>query len=345
MAAVLVSAAHLNLHFLFFRQPAMIVAILGAGPAGMSCANACLSFGLTPIVIEQSDAIGGIQLGNFHPNLWLLGEPEETGREMSERMARHFSALPLTCLRHTRVTSVQGAAGDFTLALDTPAGKQTLHADAIVLATGTYPRATPQLTALAEQSEHVIIGPLSETIRDDIRQSRVLILGGGDNALDHALFLAERGNQIRVCTRRSFSARQPFQDTCRANPHIELRADCTPDSLQLDDGRIAAAWGEIKVRYDWLLAMFGYLPNTDVLGRFSPELRPALNASGHIVTDVWQRTSVAGIFAAGDVTETPQPSVPTALAQGLVAARAVERNCNHKGNLAGGNNPHQTGVY
>lgn len=304
----------------------MIVAILGAGPAGMSCANACLSFGLTPVVIEQSAAIGGIQHGNFHPNLWLLGAPEETGREMSERMARHFAALPLTCLRHSRVTAVEGAAGNFTLELETPAGKQSLAAGAIVLATGTHPRDTPELAAMAEHSERVIVGPLSDTIRDDIRQARVLILGGGDNALDHALFLAERGNQVRVCTRRVFSARQPFQDACQANPSIELRADCTPDALELDDGRIVAAWGAIKVRYDWLLAMFGYLPNTEVLATFAPALRPTLDAGGHIVADVWQRTSVAGIYAAGDVTETPQPSVPTALAQGLVAARAVERD-------------------
>ncbi len=304
----------------------MNVAILGAGPAGMSCANACLSFGLTPVVIERSGEVGGIQRGNFHPNLWLLGEPGETGREMSERMARHFAALPLTCLRNTRVVGVQGEAGNFTLELETASGKQTVAAAAIVLATGTHPRDTPELTAMAESSERVIVGPLSESIRDDIRQARVLILGGGDNALDHALFLAERGNQVRVCTRRAFSARQPFQDACQANPSIELRADCTPDSLQLDDNRIVAAWGPIKVRYDWLLAMFGYLPNSEVLATFPLALRPALSGSGHIVTDVWQRTSVASIYAAGDVTETPQPSVPTALAQGLVAARAAERD-------------------
>jgi len=321
MTAVLVLAANLNL-----VRTAMIVAILGAGPAGMSCANACLSFGLTPIVIEQSNQIGGIQLGNFHPNLWLLGEPEETGREMSERMARHFATLPLTCLRDSRVSRVSGAAGNFTLEVATPSGKQSIHADAIVIATGTYPRSTPELDALATHSDRVIVGPLSETIRDDIRQARVLILGGGDNALDHALFLAERGNQIRVCTRRRFSARQPFQDECNANPLIELRDNCSPDDLQLEDDHIVATWGAIKVRYNWLLAMFGYLPNTQMLACFTPELRPGLSPGGHILADVWQRTSVTGIYAAGDVTETPQPSVPTALAQGLVAARAAERD-------------------
>jgi len=325
MTAVLVLAANLNL-----VRTAMIVAILGAGPAGMSCANACLSFGLTPIVIEQSNQIGGIQLGNFHPNLWLLGEPEETGREMSERMARHFATLPLTCLRDSRVSRVSGAAGNFTLEVATPSGKQSIHADAIVIATGTYPRSTPELDALATHSDRVIVGPLSESIRDDIRAARVLILGGGDNALDHALFLAERGNQIRVCTRREFSARQPFQDECNANSAIELRTDCTPDSLNIDEQHIVAAWGPIKVRYDWLLAMFGYLPNTQLLACFAPESRPALSPGGHILADVWQRTSVAGIYAAGDVTETPQPSVPTALAQGLVAARAAERDADQQ---------------
>jgi thioredoxin reductase len=245
---------------------------------------------------------------------------------MSERMARHFAALPLTCIKQGRITTVSGVAGDFTLDYETPAGQQSLTANAIVLATGTHPRSTSELVALAAKSERVIIGPLSETIRDDIRQARVLILGGGDNALDHALFLAERDNQIRVCTRRKFSARQPFQDTCSANPNIELRANCSPDSLYLEDDRIVATWGAIKVRYDWLLAMFGYLPNTDVLTCFAPELRPSLSPSGHIQADTWQRTTVSGIYAAGDVTETPQPSVPTALAQGLIAARAAERD-------------------
>ena len=66
--------------------------------------------------------------------------------------------------------------------------------------------------------------------------------------------------------------------------------------------------------------------SSTILTRFAPELRPSLSRSGHIQADIWQRTSVAGIYAAGDVTETPQPSVPTALAQGLVAARAAERD-------------------
>ncbi len=302
------------------------VAILGAGPAGMSCANACLSYGLAPLVIEASEHVGGTQRSNFHPNLWLLGHPDETGEEMTRRLAAHFLQLPVTLYRGSRLRAVEPMGDGFVLQVDTPAGLVTLDAQAIVLATGMRPRATLALAALAAQSPRVIIGPLSDAIRDRVRDARVLILGGGDNALDHALFLAERGNTVRVCTREHFSARRPFQAACAARPEIELKDHCIPGLLEVESERIVAQWGKVRVRYDWLLVMYGYQPNTEVLAAFAPGIRPSLTASGHVHVDAWQRTSVAGIYAAGDLTDSPQPSVATAIAQGLAAAKAIERD-------------------
>lgn len=304
----------------------MKVAILGAGPAGMSCANACLSYGLEPIVIEASDHVGGTQRSNFHPNLWLLGHPEETGEAMTQRLTAHFLALPVKLYRATQVLAVTPAGDGFILRLDTPAGEVSEQVRAIVLATGMRPRATAELERLANESPRVIIGPLSTAIRDEIRNARVLILGGGDNALDHALFLAERGNSVRVCTRARFSARRPFQAACAARPEIELKDHCLPSRLAVEGGRIVAEWGRVRVRYDWLLVMYGYRPNTEVLERFAETIRPALTESGHVQVDAWQRTSVPGLYAAGDLTHSPQPSVATAVAQGLAAAKAVERD-------------------
>jgi len=304
----------------------MKVAILGAGPAGMSCANACLSYGLKPVVIEASDHVGGSQRSNFHPNLWLLGHPEESGEAMTQRLADHFLALPVKLYCATRVLAVEPAEEGFILRLATPAGEIGEPVRAIVLATGMRPRATAELEQLAAQSTRVIIGPLSTAIRDEIRDARVLILGGGDNALDHALYLAERGNLVRVCTRARFSARKPFQAAYTAYPEIELKDHCVPDRLAVEDNRIVAEWGRVRVRYDWLLVMYGYRPNTEVLERFDASIRPALTTSGHVQVDTWQRTSVAGIYAAGDLTHSPQPSVVTAIAQGLAAAKAIERD-------------------
>ncbi len=303
------------------RTP-MIVAILGAGPAGMSCAHACLSFGLTPVVIERGPHLGGAQRDNFHPNLWMLGFPEETGEQMTQRLAAHYRALPLTTHYLTQVTRVRREGEGFLLTLNSGA---TLRADALVIATGTRPRATAALEQFAAACPRALIGPLCSSIRDDIRNTDVLILGGGDNALDHALFLAERGNRAVVCTRAGFSARQPFLAACQALSEIELRPHCSLPLLDCGDTRVLASWGEQTRTFDWLLVMYGYLPNTDVLAAFEVAIRPALTATGYLQVDAWQRSSIPGIYAAGDVTDTPQPSVPTAMAQGLTAARAAER--------------------
>ncbi len=304
----------------------MIVAILGAGPAGMSCANACLSFGLTPVVIERGDHLGGAQRGNFHPNLWMLGFPGETGEQMTQRLAEHYRDLPVTTHYRAEVTQVRRGADCFHLTLSGSEGTSTLEARAIVLATGTRPRATAELEQLAATCPRAIIGPLSSTIRDDIRDTDVLILGGGDNALDHALFLAERGNRAVVCTRAALSARRPFIAACQARDEIELRTHCPLPRLACGDGHVMATWPEQVRAFDWLLVMYGYLPNSDVVRVFDPAIRPALTGDGYLHVDAWQRCSVPGIYAAGDVTDTPQPSVPTAMAQGLTAARAVEKD-------------------
>ena len=314
------------------QPPSLIVAILGAGPAGMSCANACLSFGLTPVVIERGDHAGGAQRANFHPNLWMLGAPGESGETMTRRMAEHYASLPVQTRYRTEVAHVEGKGEGFNLTFMAHVGSahggspDPLRAHAIVLATGMRPRATPELEQLAGASRRVIIGPLSDTIRDGIRDARVLILGGGDNALDHALFLAERGNRVVVCARRAFSARAGFLASCARRPEIELRAGSAPGEISLIGETLRARWNSGFEDFDWLLVMYGYRPNTDVLERFAPQLRPDMTASGHVHVDTWQRTSSPGIYAAGDITDSPQPSVPTAIAQGLAAARAIERD-------------------
>lgn len=305
----------------------MRVAILGAGPAGMSCANACLSFGLTPVVIERGDHVGGAQRSNFHPNLWLLGSPSESGQELTRRLVAHYAELEATTLLGTRLEGLEKGNDGLILHLHTPQGRRDLGVNALVIASGMRPHATPELVALAQASPRVIIGPLNDTIRDRVRDADVLILGGGDNALDHALYLAERGNRIQVCTRNDFSGREALMAACRKRREIELSRQCQPAHLQAEATGITAQGSDGRSRrYDWLLVMYGYKPNTEVVNDFAPPLRPRRAASGHLHVDTWQRTTVPGIYAAGDVTDNVQPAIPTAIAQGLAAAKAIERD-------------------
>jgi thioredoxin reductase len=302
----------------------MPVVILGAGPAGMTCANALRSFGLDALVVERDARPGGAQRANFHPNIWLLGAPEESGRDLTERMVRHFESLPLALRLGADTLAVEAGTRGFRVRLSSPSGEETRLADALVLATGMRPRATDALWRLASASARVIIGPLSDTIRDGIRDQTVLILGGGDNALDHALYLAARGNRITARTRAAFSARRHFIEACALQPNIRLVDHAPLEGIVADDRGLTTLDKGEHHAYDWLLVMYGYHPNTEILERFAPEIRPRLTASGHIQADAWQRTSVPGLYAAGDITDPPQPSVLSALAQGLTAAKAIQ---------------------
>lgn len=296
----------------------MFVVILGAGPAGMTCANALLTFGIESLLVESSEHFGGAQRTNFHPNLWLLGAPEESGRAMTERVVSHFLSLPIATRLATRLTAVQADATGFVVHTDGPRGNEIHHADALVLATGMHPHATPDLQDLARKSERIIIGPLSDAIRDRVHKQRVLILGGGDNALDHALYLVERGNTITVRTRGRFSARPHFVSAC-ARPGITLMEAAPVQALKLSDQGIRDETDD----YDWLLVMFGYRPNTDFLECFDPRLRPVLTESGHIAVDASHACSVGRIYAIGDIVPSLQPSVLTAMAHGLTVAKAI----------------------
>lgn len=300
--------------------------ILGGGPAGLSCANALHSFGLQAIVIERGAEIGGAQRANFHPNLWLLGAPpDEPGHVMTARMAQHFATLPIALYRQTELVAVRGEPGRFEVDLITPDEDLTLVVPTLVIATGTRPRSTAALEALAAQSSAVHIGPLKETERDRLTDCRVLILGGGDNAFDHARMLAEQGCSVTVCARGRFNARPHFIVECAASPAIHLHEHCGEVPLAAAPTGILADLNQGQEAFDAVVCLWGYQPNSEIVTRFAPEIRPHRLPAGHIDTDRWQRTSIDHLYAIGDVTDTPQPSVAVAVAQGLTAARAIER--------------------
>ncbi len=300
--------------------------ILGAGPAGLSCANALHSFGLQALVIEHEAEIGGAQRANFHPNLWLLGAPpDEPGHVMTARMAQHFATLPIALYRQTQLVAVHGKPGRFEVDLITPDENLTLVVPAIIIATGTRPRSTPALQALAAQNPAVYIGPLKEAERNHLTGCRVLVLGGGDNAFDHARMLEGQGCTVTVCARGRFNARPHFIADCANTAAIRLFEHCNATALAATSNEIQADLGQGIETFDALLCLWGYQPNSEVVTHFAPEIRPHRLPAGHIDTDRWQRTSIDHIYAIGDVTDTPQPSVAVAVAQGLTAARAIER--------------------
>lgn len=302
----------------------MNIVVVGAGPAGMSCALWLKNFGYRPIVLDRADAPGGIQKDNFHNNPWLLGFDEGSGAEIMQHLVRHYSGLGIDTIVATDIEHVTKHNDGFLLRAKSAGKHVALEARCIVVATGAQPRLPHTLADAARASARVLVGPLATEIRDHIAGKSVLVLGGGDNALENSLHLARRDNRITICARGPIRGRKFFLDHCLAHPNIQVLQGCELKSATDDGTRVSAQTSQGQAYYDYVLVMFGFQPNSAWLEAIDPAIRPRLNAAGFIDVDLWQRTSVAGIYAAGDVTNLQHPCVATAIAQGAVAAKAID---------------------
>lgn len=301
---------------------AMNIAIIGGGPAGMSCALWLANFGYRPIMIEADSALGGLQRYNFHDNPWLLGLPGFNGVALADHLVEHFRSLALQSYIGCGIRAINRAGSAFSIALDCTE-RSTIEASGIVIATGTRPRAVPGFHELRKLTDRIIIGPTSFLIRSGIRNSRVLILGGGDNAFDHALYLSSYANDISVCTRGAFTARPDFIRRAVDDPAIALHPDCKVKSITLDPDGLKVQYEDQSQAYDFVLVMYGFAPNSEFLTSADAHARPLTDREGFIQVDRWQRTNIERIYAAGDITAAQHPCVATAIAQGAVAAKAI----------------------
>lgn len=300
----------------------MNIAVIGGGPAGMSCALWLKNFGYRAVMLEAESALGGLQRYNFHDNPWVLGLASFNGVGLAQHLVEHFRTLSLPSYLGCGIRTINRIGSGFSLMLDC-VENTALEVSGIVIATGTRPRAVPGFLELGKLTDRIIIGPTSFKIKNGIQNSRVLILGGGDNAFDHALYLNQFANAITVCARAAFIARPDFIRRAVAEPAVTLHPDCDVDTIMLQDEELLVQFDGHVEPYDYVLVMYGYTPNSEFLANSELSIRPQTDQAGFVTVDRWQRTSVERIYAAGDVTGSQHPCVSTAIGQGAVAAKAI----------------------
>lgn len=277
--------------------------ILGAGPAGSSCALWLKLLGLQPIVIDARPAVGGRLADSPYANPWVaLLPPDATGLTIASGMAEALAAQDVALRLGERAVDVGSAAEGFAVTL---AGGESLAARAVVLATGLA-----TATGGLAPAEGLFFGPGQAVFDHDFRGLSVAILGGGDNAFEHAAFAAGKGaSEVRVFARTvraraGLVAAVPPTSVVRTTPEVDAAARTV-------DGR----------RYDRILVMYGFAPSLPRL----TGLAPRLGGGGYVATDpATAESSVPGLYAIGDVSGRAHPSVPTALGDGVVAAKAIE---------------------
>jgi thioredoxin reductase (NADPH) len=298
------------------------VVIIGSGPAGLTAALYTARANLKPILIEGLEAGGQLMLTTLVENFpgfrkGIMGPDLMT--EMREQ-AQHFGAEII----QGNVTSVGLGQRPFPIALSD--GRSYL-ADALIIATGASAR------WLDIGSDRKLSGHgVSTCATCDgyfFRGKPIAVVGGGDSAMEEANYLTRFASKVTVIHRRdSLRASKIMQDKAFANPKIEFLWDSEIASVNdVDKGEVTGivvrnlktgALSELAL--DGVFIAIGHTPNTTL---FTGQM--ALDENGYIVTHAGSRTSVPGVFAAGDVQDHIYRQAITAAGSGCMAAIDAER--------------------
>jgi thioredoxin reductase (NADPH) len=296
------------------------VIILGSGPAGWAAAIYTARANLRPLLITGNEIGGQIATTTEVEN--YPGFPEGiTGPELSERMqaqAEKFGAS----VELDYVTAVDVNGPPFTV--ETANGK-SYRANSLVITTGASPR------KLGIPGEERLVGRgVSYCATCDgffFRNKQLVVVGGGDSSLQEALFLTKFASKVTIVHRR---------DQLRAGPALQRRADANPKVQYIWNTVVTDVRGENKVEAvtlknlqsgeerqfptDGVFVYIGHLPNN---APFAGKL--AMDEHGYLITDKLMRTSVPGIFAAGEIQDSRFRQVATSAGQGVAAAMEVEK--------------------
>lgn len=314
---------------------ASCIAILGAGPAGLSAALWLRNLGFEPQVVEVAGQAGGLQNLNFLANDWVLGQTGQTGPMLAARFVDHAAAAGVSVRTGVRSLRLSGAAGAFRLELD-DGGR--IDCGAVLVATGTRYRAEEVLAGVPGftgiDSGRIAYGPYAFANLGAQAGRRVLIVGGGDNAFENARLLAPAAAMVHLVVRSRPRAQQGLAAAVAAGEAAGRCRVYQPARLHSLSGaaegiavELAVAGRSERFVVDRIHVLAGYEPNTAFIAEtFAPELRAALRLDAHryLLVDAAGRTGAPGIYAAGDVCNPEFPSVVSALAQGALVARTIE---------------------
>lgn len=316
------------------------VAIVGGGPAGMSCALWLKQLRLHPLLIETAPALGGALRNNWHRNEWVLGHAGKTGQELAAQFARHIEQEGIIPHLNTRVIAANRHDGLWRMTLETSGRQWVQDTAAIVWCGGTRYKtdedfhAIPGYSTVAAQG-HVHFGPPDAVLLDSCRGREVAVIGGGDNAFENAALLCAQGAMVHLIMRspphpQAWLERevQHWQEKrqLQRHPHSAIRRFAPHPAglaLELADTEHTSAPARF-LPVSAAIALLGYVPNTETLHSLFPRI--ACSEKNHVIVDADFRTNIAGLYAAGDIATPHTSCIPTAIAAGSVAARSVERD-------------------
>jgi thioredoxin reductase (NADPH) len=293
--------------------------IFGGGPAGLTAAIYAGRAALKTLVLVGS--LPGGQVANTERVENFPGFPDGiAGPELAQRVHEQAQKFGATVLQE----GVRGV--DFSVyPMEARTSSSVYRARAGIIATGTFPR---RLKAPGE-SEFYGRGVSTCATCDGFfyKDRRVVVVGGGDSAVEEGLFLTKFAREVIVVHRRDeLRASQILQHRAFANPKMHFVWDSVVEEILGDQSVKGVCIRNVKtgetsrIDTDGVFIYVGLIPATKVF-----EGQVELDADGYVVTGRGQRTSVPGVFAAGDVQNPDFRQAVVAAGSGAVAAMAADR--------------------
>jgi thioredoxin reductase (NADPH) len=314
-------ARHIGLNVAAERVAYDIV-IVGGGPAGLAAAIYAAREGIDAIVVDASALGGQAAISDVIDN--YPGFPEGiSGAELADRFIAQARRYGVELLSAVRVEAIERDGADLVTRLSSG---QQLTSHAVIVATGsTYRRlGVPGEDDLIGAGVHYCAtcdGPFYKGADE------VVVIGGGNSALEEGLHLSEFADKVRVLARHDLNASPVLQDRVRSDPQFTVHTGMDIVSLEGESNRFAAVVARNREtgqteRFPAAAAFvfIGLTPNTSFLGDDFTR-----DAGGFLATGPTFETSVPGVFAAGDVRAGSTKQLGSAVGDGIAALLMARR--------------------
>ncbi|WP_457569025.1 thioredoxin-disulfide reductase [Desulfurobacterium sp.] len=302
------------------------VVIVGAGPAGLASAIYTGRSNLKTLVLDSMFPGGQLLITEMIENYPGFPEPM-AGFELSDRMKKQAEKFGAVIESGYSVNKVDLDGDIFVLKLESGG---ELKAKTVIWAAGS----TPRKLGVPGEAEFLGRGVSYCAVCDGalFKGRDVAVVGGGDSALEEALYLTKFANKVYLIHRRDkFRAVPIVQERVKANEKIEpvlnkvvesINGEQFVESLTLRD-TVTGEKSEQKV--DGIFIFIGSEPNTAPIAHLVE-----LDDRGYVLTDDEMKTATPGLFAAGDTRKKPLKQVITAAADGAVAAMSASKYLEEK---------------
>lgn len=297
------------------------VLILGGGVAGITAGIWSADLGMSSAIIDRGTQLGGQLLNVFNPISNYPGANFANGEEMRDRLVQQLQDRKVDLLLNSEVVEIDVERRHVRLA-----DGESISAEALIIATGVRRRKL----GVRGENEFCGRGMLDSGAKNPTRveNRRVIVVGGGDAALENAIILSQHAQSVLLVHRRAeFSARNEFVSKVLNDEKIEVAFNSEvaefvgTDQLNGAEMKDKASGAERTIKADFALIRIGFEPNSEL---FRESVK--CDESGYVIVDRDCRTSVSNIYAIGDICRPKSQTLASAAGDGIASAVALYRN-------------------